>query len=162
MVVSNTSPLVYLAELGDFALLPELFSEVAIPPGVYEEISVGGAGLPVAYAVEGALASWLSVKQIASKPKAGLLRQCGLHTGEAEAIVLAGEIHAPALLMDDRDGIQAAATAGVNVIRTLGIYRLAKGRGIISAVRPKLDELRRAGFWVRDEHYRMILESLGE
>jgi predicted nucleic acid-binding protein len=64
--------------------------------------------------------------------------------------------------MDDRDGIQAAATAGINVIRTLGIYRLAKGRGIFSAVRPKLDELRRAGFWVRDEHYRIILESLGE
>ena len=89
MVVSNTSPLVYLAELGDFALLPELFSEVAIPPGVYEEISVGGAGLPVAYAVEGALASWLSVKEVASKPQAGLLRQRGLHTGEAEAIELA-------------------------------------------------------------------------
>jgi hypothetical protein len=33
--VSNTSPLVYLAELGDFALLPQLFSEVAIPPGAY-------------------------------------------------------------------------------------------------------------------------------
>ena len=64
--------------------------------------------------------------------------------------------------MDDRHGTQAAASAGIGVIRTLGIYRLAKGRGIISAVRPKLDELRRAGFWVRDEHYRMILESLGE
>ena len=74
---------------------------------------MGGAVLPVAYAIEGALASWLSVKEIASKPKAGLLRQCGLHAGEAEAIVLAGEIHAPALLMDDREGIQAAATAGV-------------------------------------------------
>jgi uncharacterized protein len=162
LVVSNTSPLVYLAQLGDIALLPKLFSEIVIPRGVYEEISVGGAGFPVAHAIEGASGLWLSVKEITNKGQAGALRQCGLHTGEAEAIVLAGEINASALLMDDRDGIKAAASAGINVIRTLGVYRLAKGRGIISAVRPKLDELRRAGFWVRDEHYRMILESLGE
>jgi predicted nucleic acid-binding protein len=39
---------------------------------------------------------------------------------------------------------------------------LAKERGFVRAVRPKLDNLRRAGFWLRDEHYRMILESAGE
>jgi predicted nucleic acid-binding protein len=64
--------------------------------------------------------------------------------------------------MDDRDGIRFAVAAGANVIRTPGIYRLAKQRRFLAAVRPKLDELRRAGFWLRDEHYRMILESVGE
>jgi predicted nucleic acid-binding protein len=64
--------------------------------------------------------------------------------------------------MDDRDGIQVAAASGVNVIRTPGIYRLAKERRLIPAVRPKLDQLRRAGFWLRDEHYRAILAGIGE
>ena len=64
--------------------------------------------------------------------------------------------------MDDGDGIRAAAAAGANVIRTPGVYRLAKQRRVIAAVRPKLDELRKAGFWLRDEHYRMILEGVGE
>ena len=60
--------------------------------------------------------------------------------------------------MDDSDGVKFAAAAGANVIRTPGIYRLAKERGFVRAVRPKLDNLRKAGFWLRDEHYRMILE----
>jgi predicted nucleic acid-binding protein len=64
--------------------------------------------------------------------------------------------------MDDGDGIRAAVAAGANVIRTPGIYRMAKQRRLLTAVRPKLDELRRAGFWLRDEHYRRILESAGE
>jgi predicted nucleic acid-binding protein len=48
------------------------------------------------------------------------------------------------------------------VIRTPGIYRLAKERRFITAIRPELDDLRRAGFWLRDEHYGMILKSAGE
>jgi predicted nucleic acid-binding protein len=39
---------------------------------------------------------------------------------------------------------------------------MAKDRHLIPAVGPKLDGLRKAGFWLRDEHYRTILRSLGE
>ena len=162
MVVSNTSPLVYLAALGDFTLLHELFSEIVIPRAVFHEIAIGGAGLPVAAAVQEASVSWLTVKEVGSASQADRLQQAGLHPGEAQAIVLATEVHSRALLMDDRDGIQVAAASGVNVIRTPGIYRLAKERRLIPAVRPKLDQLRRAGFWLRDEHYRAILAGIGE
>jgi predicted nucleic acid-binding protein len=74
------------------------------------------------------------------------LRKAGLHAGESEAIVPAAELQAEALLMDDSDGVQTAAARRLNVIRTPGIYGLAKQRGIIPAVRPKLDDLRNAGF----------------
>ena len=104
---------------------------------MFHEIAIGGAGLPVAVAV----------KEVGSA---------------SQAIVLATEVHSRALLMDDRDGIQVAAASGVNVIRTPGIYRLAKERRLIPAIRPKLDQLRQAGFWLRDEHYRAILASIGE
>ena len=162
MVVSNTSPLVYLAELGDFEVLRDLFGKIVIPRTVFREIAVGGAGLPVAHSVQGAMASWLSVKDVANTTETERFLQAGLHPGESEAIVLAAELASEALLMDDSDGVKFAAAAGANVIRTPGIYRLAKERGFVRAVRPKLDNLRRAGFWLRDEHYRMILESAGE
>jgi predicted nucleic acid-binding protein len=64
--------------------------------------------------------------------------------------------------MDDGDGARTATALHLNVLRTVGIYRLAKQRGLIPAVRTKLDDLRKAGFWLRDEHYRLILDSLGE
>ena len=108
------------------------------------------------------MASWLSVKDIATGTEAERFLKAGLHPGESEAIVLAVELGSEALLMDDSHGIQTAAAVGANVIRTPGIYRLAKERGFVNAVRPKLDDLRKAGFWLRDEHYRMIVESVGE
>jgi predicted nucleic acid-binding protein len=123
---------------------------------------LGGAGRPVAHSVKAAMASWLSVQGIANTSEADRLCKDGLHPGESEAIALAQELCSEALLMDDADGIRFALEAKANVIRTPGIYRLAKQRGFVSAVRPKIDELRRAGFWLRDEHYRMILESVGE
>jgi predicted nucleic acid-binding protein len=153
---------VYLAALGDFLLLRKLFGEIAIPRAVFQEVVVGGAGLPAAHAVQEAIRSWLSVSEIANTSEAARLRQNGLHDGESEAIVLAVELSSEALLMDDGDGIRSAASAGANVIRTPGVYRLAKQRQLLEAVRPKLDDLRKAGFWLRDEHYRMILQSVGE
>jgi len=69
LIVSNTSPLVYLAALDDFEFLQELFSQVAIPRAVHQEIAVGGINLPVARAVEDAIKSWLFVKDVtSSKP----------------------------------------------------------------------------------------------
>ena len=152
----------YLAALGDFELLRSLFGKIAIPQAVFEEVVTGGAGFPVAPCVQEAMASWLFVHGIANAAEAYRIRAAGLHRGESDAIVLATELSSAALLMDDGDGIRIAVAAGANVIRTPGIYRLAKQRQFIAAVRPKLDDLRRAGFWLRDEHYRMILESAGE
>jgi len=79
LVVSNTSPLVYLAALGDFVLLRDLFAEIVIPGAVLQEIKAGGAGLPVAYAVETAMASWLSARDVTDVAEASRLRQSGLH-----------------------------------------------------------------------------------
>jgi predicted nucleic acid-binding protein len=129
---------------------------------VYREIAVGGERLAVAQCVQGAIASWLSGKDVVSATAVERLLHAGLHPGESEAIVLATELASTALLMDDGDGIKSALAVGANVIRTPGIYRLAKNTGLVKAVRPKLDHLRNAGFWLRDEHYRKILESVGE
>lgn len=123
---------------------------------------MGGIDLPVAGAVETAMTSWLSVRDVTDISEANRLQETGLHAGESEAIVLASELSAKVLLMNDSDGIRVATARGTNVIRTPGIYRIAKERRLIPAVGPKLDYLRKAGFWLREEHYRMILRSLGE
>src|ERR1035441_2153132 len=82
MVASNSSPLVYLAALGDFELLRHLFGKIAILQAVFEEVVVGGAGFPVAHCVQGAMASWLSVQAIADTAEADRIRVAGLHRSE--------------------------------------------------------------------------------
>lgn len=42
-VVSNTSPLLYLHQLGRIALLPALYSQVLVPASVVEELAAGRA-----------------------------------------------------------------------------------------------------------------------
>jgi predicted nucleic acid-binding protein len=162
LVVSNSSPLVYLAELGDFELLPTLFQQIAIPRAVLHEVVTAGSRYPVAREVIAAQEKWMHVHTVQDVLQVGALVASGLDAGESEALVLARELSAEALLLDDSDAVRIAANLSVNVLRTPGIYRLAKERGLVSAIRPKLDDLRRAGFWLRDDHYRIILKSAGE
>lgn len=162
MVVSNSSPLVYLAALDDFDLLRALFDEVAIPPAVFQEVAVDGAKFPVARQVIEARGTWIYMRSLRDDSQTAEFGKAGLHAGESEALALALELQSEALLMDDGDAVKFARELGINVIRTTGIYRLAKQRGLIERLAPKLDELRSAGFWLRDDHYRVILNSVGE
>jgi predicted nucleic acid-binding protein len=51
--------------------------------------------------------------------------------GELEAICLAQEIHADAVLMDDRAGRSAAIHCGLAVVGAIGILEQAAARGLI-------------------------------
>jgi len=51
--------------------------------------------------------------------------------GELEAICLAREIHADAILMDDRAGRKSAIECGLAVIGTLGLLEQASTLGLI-------------------------------
>jgi predicted nucleic acid-binding protein len=46
IIVSDTSPIINLAVVGQLNLLHQLYDEVVIPAAVYEEIAVTGIGLP--------------------------------------------------------------------------------------------------------------------
>ena len=163
MVIANSSPLIYLSALSDFDLLRELFRSVVIPPAVYEEVLTNGGNHPVVAAVTRARKTWIHI-QTPSQPasRAWLIGELGIHDGEAEAIALASETDPDALLMDDLAGYRHAVGLSINVLRTAAIYRLAKQRGYIPSLASKLDQLRRAGFHLREEHYRLILKKAGE
>jgi predicted nucleic acid-binding protein len=44
VVVSDATPLMVLAAVGQFDLLHKLYGNVAIPEAVYDEVAVAGAG----------------------------------------------------------------------------------------------------------------------
>jgi uncharacterized protein len=86
-----------------------------------------------------------------------------LDAGEAEAIVLALESHADLLLMDERLGRDIASHFSLKYIGLIGVLVVAKRKGLISAVKPYLDELRDvAGFRVKEGLYLRVLQDEGE
>ncbi len=123
VVVSDTSPLHYLILCGADALLARLFEQVVIPPTVFTELQQPNTPVVVQEWIR-ALPAWVTVQ----KPKT-LDPSLNVDAGELEAICLAREIHAAAVLMDDRAGRQAAAQCGLPVIGTLGLLEQASVRG---------------------------------
>jgi predicted nucleic acid-binding protein len=125
VVVSDTSPLHYLILCGAESILPSLFRQVVIPPTVFRELQQPNTPPPVRQWAA-SLPAWVAVQA----PKTMNLK-LDVDAGELEAICLAQEIHADAVLMDDRAGRNAAIHCGLAVVGTIGLLEQASARGLI-------------------------------
>jgi uncharacterized protein len=86
-----------------------------------------------------------------------------LNAGEAEAIVLAKEISADRLLIDERKGRRLAQAEGVRVIGLVGVVLLAKRKGLIPNARELIERLvNEAGVYLDPELINSALQTLGE
>ncbi|MBV9035079.1 MAG: DUF3368 domain-containing protein [Acidobacteriaceae bacterium] len=84
----------------------------------------------------------------------------GLGAGEAEAIILAAELDADLLLMDDRRGVAAALRRGLIVTGTMGLLARAAQRGILDLA-DAFDKLKRTNFRYRQEVMDALLKEVG-
>jgi predicted nucleic acid-binding protein len=160
IVVCNTSPIINLAAIGQLALLQQLYARIVIPEAVYHEIAVIGSGQPGANEVQ--TLEWIETRHLAERALVNVL-QIDLDAGEAEALALAVEAKADLLLMDERRGRTVAARLGLKYIGLLGVLVAAKQRGLVTLIKPALDELiTRAGFWITKDLYARALATVGE
>jgi predicted nucleic acid-binding protein len=97
-VVSNSTPLIYLAAIGQFDLLRVLHGRIHIPSAVYDEVVTQGAGRWGAAETGGA--NWIDQHKVADISQVALL-QNHLHGGESEVVVLAEELHADLIIVDE-------------------------------------------------------------
>lgn len=128
IIISDTSPLSALAEIGELELLPRLYGQVFIPESVRRE-----AGHPHA---PGGLASqlnnagaWLTV----TPDPVPLLPETGaLDPGEAAAISLAWQ-HRPhvLLIVDDKEGRKLCDALGLPKTGTAGLLLAAARAGFV-------------------------------
>ena len=146
IVVSNTTPLIGLASIQRFELLREIFGELIIAQAVYDEAVVAGREVGGAKR-EVSTASWIRTINVKDRLAVDVLLD-ELDLGEAETIVLARELGADWVLMDEKKGRRKLTQMGLQKIGTLGILLKAKQVGLIPALRPELDLLRQRGFGV--------------
>jgi predicted nucleic acid-binding protein len=79
--------------------------------------------------------------------------------GEREAIVLASELSADALLMDDRDGRREAEKRSLAVLGTLRVLADAAEHGLLN-LRVTLDRLRQTNFRADEQLMQRLLAKL--
>lgn len=160
IAISDTSPILNLARIGRLELLPSLYGTIVIPQSVATELARYQHELPFQFSQN--QFPWIQALRAGSRTRVDEFLVY-LDPGEAEAIVLAIELGAELLLMDERRGRKLAGGAGIAVRGLLGVIVQAKDAGLIEFVRPVLDELRNhARFWITDALYREVLEEIGE
>jgi predicted nucleic acid-binding protein len=157
--VVDASALITLARIGSLELLHQLADRIVIPDAVYRESVTQAQGRPGS--VEIAQAHWIVRQPVTNRAHVmRLLNRVG--QGEAEAIALALQIRADAVVLDDATARRLAEGEGCRVVGLLGLLAEGKRRGLLTAVKPLLDAMREAGFFVGDELYTAILRQAGE
>ena len=152
IVVADASPLRYLILIEHVDVLPALYGRVIVPPAVVTELTREQTPTMVREWVS-ARPRWLHVQ--APEQALPSLRDV-LGPGEREAIALAAEVSADAVLMDDRDGRREAEKRNLAVLGTLRVLADAAEHGFAELGRPTGAAWVRVGPLVHDR-FRSLL-----
>ncbi len=162
LVISNTSPVMNLAIVGQLELLQKRFNEVIIPEAVVEELKLDTDYSGTDKIRDAISAGWIRVEKVKNIQLTQALKR-ELDNGEAEAIALALQLKVTEILMDEREGRSVAKTMGLKPIGVLGILLQAKKDGVIVSVKEILEKLKNeAGFYITEQLKQEILSQIGE
>lgn len=155
-VVSNTTPLITLGEIGLLDALGQLYGTVWIPPTALAEYQRGQSAHPQRPDLDSV--SWLTVHPAPSDP----LVPSSLDAGEHDAIALARAVQASRILLDERDARMAAMRLNLVVTGSVGVLLAAKHVGIILHVKPYLDRMLAQGRYISPSLYEQVMRQVGE
>jgi len=155
-VVSDSGPLIALSKIGKLHVLRDLFGEVLIPRAVWIEVVEKGRGKPGSDEVRNA--DWIRVVDVRDHLGVEILER-EIERGEAEAIVLAKELGASLLLLDEKIPRIIAKSLGLKVAGSLAVLFIAKKKGLIDEdLDSLLKELRRKGVYFSDKVVKALKE----
>lgn len=160
IVVSNTTPLIGLASIQHLDLLRQLFGQVHIPQAVFDETVVAGHEESSAKH-EVPAAAWIKTVRVQDRLAVEVLLD-EMDLGEAETLVLARELHADWVLMDEKKGRRKLTEMGLRKVGTIGILLRAKQAGLLPLVRPHLEQLRQQGFSISQSIIDSVLRQADE
>ncbi len=166
-VVSNSSPLIYLAKVSRLNLLKKVYGKVWIPEAVFDEAITQGKILKITDAaiLEEAVGRWIFKERI--KPEtdskyAFLDENDRIGQGEKQALRLCKQLNADIFIVDDKEARRVARILKIRPMGTCGILILAFRKGLISAteVEQILDDLIEAKFRIDSTVYRLVIKEL--
>jgi len=167
IVVSNSTPLIYLAKIGKLNILREVFEEIFVPEAVFEEAVTRGKALNMsdAFIIEGAVGKWIIKERIKPEIDAEyrfLDANTRLGSGEKEAIKICKQLNAKYLIADDKEARRVSKMLNITPIGTCSIIIQAHKQKTITKneANQTLNALLKVGFRIDPELYRRILHEL--
>jgi len=159
-VVSNSSPLIWLAKIGRLPLLKILFGQVVIPKRVCKETTLEKQSADAVLISKAIEDGWIKVSEEKMDGADVLVGVSGMHLGEAEAILLAQKLGTE-LIIDEREASTTAQMFGVRPIGTIAVLLLALAWDELTLDEFKecLGSLIASGFWLSIDVYNKALEE---
>ena len=150
-VISNSSPLIALSQIGRLDLLGQLHVRISIPPAVAREVEPTVSRLP----------DWVLVQELALPLQPSTVSG-SIGPGEREVISLGLELGSALLILDEQPARRLATSLGLRVIGTVGLLMAGKERGLLTKIRPELDRLRAVRFFMEQHLYDRVIAQAGE
>jgi predicted nucleic acid-binding protein len=144
-VISNTSCLIVLSNVGALDVLPALYKTLTITPEVAQEF-----GMP--------LPEWVHVVPVSDSHKIKML-QSTLDLGEASTIALAMETQNSLMILDDKKARRVAQDLSLQLTGTLGVIAKAHKGRLISNITGLIEDLRNSNFRVPRNFEAIILNK---
>ena len=156
IIVSDTSSISNLLQIGIIDILHLLYGEITITPAVRRELY----HLPEQEKQIEQI-DWIKVK---APQNQGMIVQLleEIDLGEAESITLAIEEQAKYLIIDEYKGRSIADSYGIKIVGILGVLIQAKKKKIIPTIKPHIDQLVEIGFRLDKKLIEKVLKGLGE
>ncbi len=157
-VVVNSTPLIVLCGINRLDILQKLYHKIIIPAAVYQEVTAKKDSACMQLKTAG---SWIQVEQVRDYVEKKMYK-AKLHDGEVEVMILAQELNADLVIIDDDAAKKTAKYLGLTVTGTLGVLLKAKKQKIIESIYPLLTEMKKNGFYIDSALENMVLKQAGE
>ncbi len=157
-VISDTSPIQYLHQVGRLNLLPALYPRIIIPEAVAAELAAGsklGVSLPDLETTD-----WILIQPAPHRVVLPLVVDLG--RGESEVLAMAADRPESLALLDDGLARHFARRLEIRITGTLGILLKGKQSGHLQAVTPVVRRLEDLGFHLDRSTRAAVFELAGE
>ncbi len=156
-IISNTTPIISLLKVDKLNLLKELYAKIIVPKAVYLEIE---DGKEKPYYHDLTQIDWIEIIEIGNPVSRDYFLD--LDEGEAEVLILAKELNADLVIMDEIIGRRYSKQLGFNLTGTIGILLKAKEKGLIESMKDLLTELTKKGTWLSQKLIKKTIELANE
>jgi predicted nucleic acid-binding protein len=132
LVISDTTCLVILEKIGQLEILKKIYGEVTVTTIIAKEFKKQ-------------LPDWIRISDPADLSFFNKLSQI-VDPGEASAIALSKETKNFILILDDLKAINLAKELNLRFTGTIGVFMLAKSKGIFDSLDQVLEDLQKTNF----------------
>jgi uncharacterized protein len=155
LIVADTGPLITLIQLGQLHLAEKLFPDFVIPEEVFQELNRYQPLKEFNVQLN-------SLKIRLKKPKHLMQKVEALDVGELACVSLYYELHADAILIEDKAARDWAESNGINCLGSIAVLIKAKQAGLIQSIKPLLLEMRERKRYLSDDLLAKTLKDEGE